>query len=236
MFNDRNLLVTGGTGSIGSSICDYFKKNGCEHIFSTTTNLNKIKPEQDYINFKEINLENIENTNLEELFDFDIDFLILNAGLNKDNIFLRMSLDDWKSVINVNLNSSFHLLKHFVKKMVKKRFGKIVFISSVVAHTGNPGQTNYTASKAAISGLVKSLALELSTRNITVNCVAPGFIRSNMTDMLNDDQKNAILERIPMKKLGDPADIAKAVGFLCSENANYITGQTLHVNGGLALI
>ncbi len=236
MFNDRNLLVTGGTGSIGSSICDYFKKNGCEHIFSTTTNLNKIKPEQDYINFKEINLENIENSNLEELFDFDIDFLILNAGLNKDNIFLRMSLDDWKSVINVNLNSSFHLLKHFVKKMVKKRFGKIVFISSVVAHTGNPGQTNYTASKAAISGLVKSLALELSTRNITVNCVAPGFIRSNMTDMLNDDQKNAILERIPMKKLGDPADIAKAVGFLCSENANYITGQTLHVNGGLALI
>ena len=147
-----------------------------------------------------------------------------------------MSLDDWKSVINVNLNSSFHLLKHFVKKMVKKRFGKIVFISSVVAHTGNSGQTNYTASKAAISGLVKSLALELSTRNITVNCVAPGFIRSNMTDMLNDDQKNAILERIPMKKLGDPADIAKAVGFLCSENANYITGQTLHVNGGLALI
>ncbi len=236
MFNDRNLLVTGGTGSIGSSICDYFKKNGCEHIFSTTTNLNKIKPEQDYINFKKINLENIENSNLEELFDFDIDFLILNAGLNKDNIFLRMSLDDWKSVINVNLNSSFHLLKHFVKKMVKKRFGKIVFISSVVAHTGNPGQTNYTASKAAISGLVKSLALELSTRNITVNCVAPGFIRSNMTDMLNDDQKNAILERIPMKKLGDPADIAKAVGFLCSENANYITGQTLHVNGGLALI
>ena len=236
MFKDRKLLVTGGAGSIGSSICNYFKDNGCEEIFSTTTNLNKVKPDQNYIKFKELNLDNIENSNLEDLFDFDIDFLILNAGLNKDNIFLRMSLDDWNSVINVNLNSSFHLLKHFVKKMVKKRFGRVVFISSVVAYTGNPGQVNYTASKSAISGLVKSLALELSTRNITVNSVAPGFIRSNMTDRLNDEQKNAILDRIPMKKLGDPNDIAKAVGFLCSENADYITGQTLHVNGGLALI
>ena len=236
MFKDRKLLVTGGAGSIGSSICNYFKDNGCEEIFSTTTNLNKVKPDQNYIKFKELNLDNIENSNLEDLFDFDIDFLILNAGLNKDNIFLRMSLDDWKSVINVNLNSSFHLLKHFVKKMVKKRFGRVVFISSVVAYTGNPGQVNYTASKSAISGLVKSLALELSTRNITVNSVAPGFISSNMTDKLNDEQKNAILDRIPMKKLGDPNDIAKAVGFLCSENADYITGQTLHVNGGLALI
>ena len=236
MFKDRKLLVTGGAGSIGSSICNYFKDNGCEEIFSTTTNLNKVKPDQNYINFKELNLDNIENSNLEDLFDFDIDFLILNAGLNKDNIFLRMSLEDWNSVINVNLNSSFHLLKHFVKKMVKRRFGRVVFISSVVAYTGNPGQVNYTASKSAISGLVKSLALELSTRNITVNSVAPGFISSNMTDRLNDEQKNAILDRIPMKKLGDPNDIAKAVGFLCSENADYITGQTLHVNGGLALI
>ena len=138
---------------------------------------------------------------MDELFDFDIDYLVLNAGLNKDNIFLRMSPDDWNNVINVNLNSSFYLLKHFTKKMVKKKFGRIIFISSVVAHTGNAGQVNYTASKAAISGMVKSLALELSTRNITVNSVAPGFIQSNMTDKLNDEQKNAILERIPMKNL-----------------------------------
>ena len=236
MFKDKKLLVTGGTGSIGSSICNYFNTNNCKEIYSTTTNINKIKSDQNYIKFKELDLNNIENYNLDEILDFDIDFLVLNAGLNKDNIFLRMSLDDWNSVINVNLNSSFHLLKHFTKKMVKNRFGRVVFISSVVAHTGNPGQANYTASKSAISGLVKSLALELSTRNITVNSVAPGFIKSNMTDKLNDDQKNTILERIPMKKLGDSADIAKAVGFLCSENANYITGQTLHVNGGLALI
>ena len=236
MFKERKLLVTGGTGSIGSSICNYFNNNGCKEIFSTTTNLNKVKPDQNYIKFKELNLRNVENVNLEELFNFDIDFLVLNAGLNKDNIFLRMSSDDWNSVINVNLNSSFHLLKHFVKKMIKRRFGRIVFISSVVAYTGNPGQVNYTASKSAISGIVKSLALELSTRNITVNSVAPGFIKSNMTEKLNDDQKNAILDRIPMKKLGNTNDIAKAVGFLCSENADYITGQTLHVNGGLALI
>ena len=236
MFKDKKLLVTGGTGSIGSSICSYFNNNGCKKIYSTTTNINKIKNDQKYIKFKELNLNNIENYNLEELFDFDIDYLVLNAGLNRDNIFLRMSEDDWKSVINVNLNSSFHLLKHFTKKMVKKKFGRVVFISSVVAHTGNPGQVNYTASKAAISGMVKSLALELSTRNITVNSVAPGFIQSNMTEKLNENQKNTILDRIPMKKLGDSIDIAKAVGFLCSENANYITGQTLHVNGGLALI
>jgi 3-oxoacyl-[acyl-carrier protein] reductase len=236
MFNDKKLLVTGGTGSIGNSICNYFNNNGCREIFSTTTNLNKVKSNQDYIKFKELNFDNIENLDLEEIFDFDVDFLVLNAGLNRDNIFLRMSSQDWNSVINVNLNSSFYLLKHFVRKMVKKRFGRVVFISSVVAHTGNPGQVNYTASKAAISGLVKSLALELSSRNITVNSVAPGFIESNMTDKLTDQQKNAILDRIPMKKLGDSVDVAKAVGFLCSDNADYITGQTLHVNGGLALI
>ena len=236
MFNDKKLLVTGGTGSIGSSICSYFNNMGCKEIHSTTTNLSKITGDQDFIKFKELNLNNIENSNLDEIFDIDIDFLVLNAGLNKDNIFLRMSSEDWTSVVNVNLNSSFHLLKHFVKKMVKKRFGRVVFISSVVAFTGNPGQVNYTASKAALSGLTKSLALELSSRNITVNSVAPGFIKSNMTDKLNNDQKNAILERIPMKRLGDSSEIAKAVGFLCSENADYITGQTLHVNGGLALI
>ena len=236
MFKDRKLLVTGGTGSIGGSICNYFNNNGCEEIYSTTTNLNKVKSFQEYIKFLELDLNNIEKLNLNEIFNFDIDYLVLNAGLNKDNIFLRMTSDDWNNVINVNLNSSFHLLKHFTKKMVKKRFGRVVFISSVVAHTGNPGQVNYTASKAAISGMVKSLALELSTRNITVNSVAPGFIQSNMTDKLNEEQKNTILAKIPMKKLGNSSDVAKAVGFLCSENASYITGQTLHVNGGLALI
>ena len=182
MFKDKKLLVTGGTGSIGSSICNYFYNNSCEEIYSTTTNMNKVKSEQDYIKFKELDLNNIESSNLDTLFDFDIDYLILNAGLNRDNIFLRMTSDDWNNVINVNLNSSFHLLKHFTKKMVKKRFGRVLFISSVVAHTGNPGQVNYTASKAAISGMVKSLALELSTRNITVNSVACLLYTSDAAD------------------------------------------------------
>ena len=236
MFKDKNLFVTGGTGSIGNYICHYFNNNGCEDIYASTTNLEKVNPNDKFINYKELNLSEISKNNLDELLDIDIDYLILNAGVTKDNIFLRMSAEDWNDVIDVNLNSSFYLLKHFIKKMVKKRFGRIVFISSVVAHTGNPGQVNYTASKAAISGIVKSLALELSSRNITVNSVAPGFIQSNMTDKLNEIQKNTILERIPMKKFGNPEDIAKTVGFLCSDNANYITGQTIHVNGGLALI
>tara|TARA_A100001011_G_scaffold288175_1_gene299198 strand:+ start:486 stop:1208 length:723 start_codon:yes stop_codon:yes gene_type:complete len=235
MFNNKKLFITGGAGSIGNSICHYFNNNGCKKIYSSTTNIKKINPDDKFINFKELNLSNISKINLDELLDIDIDYLILNAGVTKDNIFLRMTAEDWTNVINVNLNSSFYLLKHFIKKMIKKRFGKIVFISSVVAHTGNPGQTNYTASKAALSGIVKSLALELSSRNITVNSVAPGFIKSNMTDALNENQKKAILDRIPMNKLGNPEDIAKSVGFLCSDNANYITGQTIHVNGGLAL-
>ena len=236
MFENKKLFVTGGTGSIGNSICHYFNNNGCKDIYASTTNFNKINPEDKFINYKQLNLSSISQTNLDELLDIDLDYLILNAGVTKDNIFLRMSKEEWTDVIDINLNSSFYLLKHFIKKMIKKRFGRIVFISSIVAHTGNPGQVNYTASKAAISGIVKSLALELSSRNITVNSVAPGFIHSNMTEKLNDTQKTVILERIPMKKLGMPIDIAKSVGFLCSDNANYITGQTIHVNGGLALI
>ena len=236
MFENKKLFITGGTGSIGNSICHYFRDNGCGEIHASTTNLKKINPNDKFINYKQLNLSNISQVNFDKLLDIDADFLVLNAGLNKDNIFLRMSFEEWSDVIDVNLNSSFYLLKHFIKKMVKKRFGRIVFISSVVAYTGNPGQVNYTTSKAAISGMVKSLALELSTRNITVNSVAPGFIQSNMTENLNDIQKNTILDRIPMKKLGKPEDIAKSVGFLCSENASYITGQTIHVNGGLALI
>jgi len=236
MFENKKIFITGGTGSIGNSICNYFNDNGCKDIYASTTNLKKIDPNDNFINYKELNLSNISQTNLDKLLDIDVDYLILNAGVTKDNIFLRMSADQWADVIDINLNSSFYLLKHFVKKMIKKRFGRIVFISSVVAYTGNPGQTNYTTSKAAISGLVKSLALELSSRNITVNSVAPGFIESNMTNMLNESQKSSILEKIPMKKLGNPQDIAKSVGFLCSDSASYITGQTIHVNGGLALI
>ena len=167
---------------------------------------------------------------------FRSDVLVLNAGLNRDNLFLRMSDDEWNDVMDVNLNATFKLVKFFLKGMVKRRFGRIVFITSVVSFTGNPGQTNYTASKAALTGFCKSLSLEVASRNITVNCISPGFISSNMTEKLSDDQKNQILAKVPMKKLGNPSDIANTTSFLCSDNASYITGQTIHVNGGLALI
>ncbi len=138
--------------------------------------------------------------------------------------------------LDVNLNSTFKLVKFFLKGMIKRRFGRIIFITSVVSFTGNPGQTNYTASKSALTGLCKSLCLEVASRNITVNCIAPGFIASNMTDKLSEDQKSIILDKVTMKKLGNPSDIANTVNFLCSDKASYITGQTIHVNGGLALI
>ena len=156
MFENKKIFITGGTGSIGNAICQYFNKNKCSEIYASTTNLAKVKEDDSFISYKQLNLNDISKINLEEELDIDVDYLVLNAGVTKDNIFLRMSAEEWSNVIDVNLNSSFYLLKHFIKKMVKKRFGRIVFISSVVAHTGNPGQVNYTSSKAAISGMVKS--------------------------------------------------------------------------------
>ena len=236
MFNDRTAFVTGGTGSIGQAICNDFVKNKCSSIFSSTTNLDKAKNIDDQIKFINLDLKNITQDHLKENINFEPDFLILNAGLNRDNLFLRMSDDEWNDVMDVNLNATFKLVKFFLKGMVKRRFGRIVFITSVVSFTGNPGQTNYTASKAALTGFCKSLSLEVASRNITVNCISPGFISSNMTEKLSDEQKNQILTKVPMKKLGNPSDIANTASFLCSDNASYITGQTIHVNGGLALI
>ena len=236
MFSDKTAFVTGGTGSIGQAICSDFIENNCSNIFSSTTNLEKAKNIDDQIKFINLDLKNITQDHLKENINFEPDFLILNAGLNRDNLFLRMSDDEWNDVIDVNLNATFKLVKFFLKGMVKRRFGRIVFITSVVSFTGNPGQTNYTASKAALTGFCKSLSLEVASRNITVNCISPGFISSNMTEKLSDDQKNQILAKVPMKKLGNPSDIANTASFLCSDNASYITGQTIHVNGGLALI
>ena len=236
MFKDNTAFITGGTGSIGEAVCDDFIKNECLNVHASTTNLDKIKNLDQKINFINLDLKNISQDQLKENINFEPDFLILNAGLNKDNLFLRMSEEEWDDVIDVNLNSTFKLVKFFLKGMIKRRFGRIIFITSVVSFTGNPGQTNYTASKSALTGFCKSLSLEVASRNITVNCVAPGFIASNMTDKLSDDQKSLILDKVPMKKLGNPSDIANTVNFLCSDKASYITGQTIHVNGGLALI
>ena len=233
MFNEKKLFITGGTGSIGNSICHYFNNNGCSDIYASTTNLNKIDSNDSFIDFRKLNLSNISQLNLDEILNIDIDFLVLNAGVTKDNIFLRMSSEEWTDVIDINLNSSFYLLKHFVKKMIKKRFGRIVFISSVVAHTGNPGQVNYSSAKAGLSGFTKSLAKEVGSRGITVNSVAPGFIETDMTAYLDDNAKTKLIEDIPLKRLGSVQDISDLVVFLSSEDASYITGQTISVDGGL---
>ena len=165
-----------------------------------------------------------------------LDILVNNAGITRDGLFMRMKDEDWDKVIEVNLTSAFRLSRAAVKGMMKRRFGRIVSIPSIVGVTGNPGQGNYAASKAGMIGMSKSLAAEVASRGITVNCVAPGFIESPMTDALNDKQKEAILGQVPAGKLGQGADVASAVVYLASQEAQYVTGQTLHVNGGMAMI
>jgi 3-oxoacyl-[acyl-carrier protein] reductase len=165
-----------------------------------------------------------------------VDILVNNAGITKDGLFVRMSDEDWDNVIEVNLTSAFRLTRELTHPMMRRRFGRIINITSVVAVTGNPGQANYCASKAGMIGFTKSLAAEIATRNVTVNCVAPGFIESAMTGKLNDKQKEAIMGAIPMRRMGASAEIAAAVAYLASTEAGYVTGQTLHVNGGMAMI
>jgi 3-oxoacyl-[acyl-carrier protein] reductase len=165
-----------------------------------------------------------------------LDILVNNAGITRDGLAMRMKDEDWQSVLDVNLTSSFRLARAAMKLMMKKRWGRIVSITSVVGVTGNPGQANYVASKAGLIGLSKSLAQELASRNVTVNCVAPGFIATAMTEALNDKQKEMILAKIPAGRMGSSADIAAAILYLASEEAGYVTGQTLHVNGGMAMI
>jgi len=165
-----------------------------------------------------------------------IDILINNAGLTRDQLAVRMSDEDWQTVLDVNLTAAFRLSKACLRQMMKNRWGRIISITSVVAATGNPGQTNYAASKAGLTGMTKSLAQEVASRNITVNCVAPGFIATPMTDSLSDEQKEILTGRIPAGRLGEPGDVAGACVFLASDEASYVTGQTLHVNGGMAMI
>jgi 3-oxoacyl-[acyl-carrier protein] reductase len=165
-----------------------------------------------------------------------VDILVNNAGITKDGLFVRMSDDDWDAVLEVNLGAVFRLTRELTHPMMRRRFGRIVNVTSVVAVTGNPGQANYCASKAGMIGFSKSLAQEIASRNVTVNCVAPGFIESAMTGKLNDRQKEAIMGAIPMKRMGTGAEVASAVVYLASGEASYVTGQTLHVNGGMAMI
>ena len=238
----KNMLVTGATGGIGNSIVEIFHRNGF-NIIATGTNNEKLKKLSskytERLKAIKCDLSNEEDINslYEQANQYygTIDILINNAGITKDNVFLRMQKEQWNDVLDVNLNSNFIITKLAIKGMIKKRWGRIVNISSVVAKIGNPGQTNYVASKSAVEGFSRSLALEVASRNITVNCVAPGFIYTNILSSIEPKKLEQMSKNIPMGKIGDPADISNAVFFLCSEESSYITGQVIHVNGGLTM-
>jgi 3-oxoacyl-[acyl-carrier protein] reductase len=236
----KNALVTGATGGIGSEIAKALASQGAKVVLSSTKEekLQELAAEiGGDVKYVACNLS--DAAAVDALFDKaeelvgQIDILVCNAGITKDNLILRMKDDDFNHVLDVNLKSTFILNRNAIKKMMRRKYGRIINIASVVGVTGNPGQCNYVASKAGMIGMSKSLAQEVATRGITINCVAPGFIQSPMTDILNDAQREAILNKIPAGKMGESSDIAKAVAFLASEDAGYVTGHTLHVNGGM---
>ena len=238
-FKNKNILITGASGGIGSELVKKFVLLG-GNVLGTGTKTEKLDLlKKKYPNIKVKKFDIAEHSRIEEFIDNvslelgGLDILINNAGINMDNLSLRMKDDEWKKVIDINLTSTFFLSKHAIKKMLKNKFGRIVNITSVVGHTGNLGQANYSASKAGIIGMSKSLAMEYAKKNITVNCVAPGFIVSDMTINIAEKVKMYLTSRIPMGKLGTGEDVSNCVAFLSSEQASYITGETIHVNGGM---
>ncbi len=239
----KTALVTGASGGIGAAIARGLHAQGATVALSGTRAeaLEKLAGELgDRTHILPCNLS--DKDAVEKLVPGaeaamgQLDILVNNAGLTRDGLFMRMKDEDWDTVIAVNLTATFRLARAAVKGMMKRRWGRIVSITSIVGVTGNPGQGNYAASKAGMIGMSKSLAAEVASRGITVNCVAPGFIESPMTDALNEKQKEAILGQVPAGKLGQGADVASAVVYLASQEAQYVTGQTLHVNGGMAMI
>ncbi|WPY01227.1 3-oxoacyl-ACP reductase FabG [Candidatus Trichorickettsia mobilis] len=232
-------LVTGASGSIGGAIATTIHQLG-GHVIISGSNMTKLTTLGDSLKdrytIKACNLADVDECN-NLLHDIEqLDILVCNAGITQDTLAIKMTNEMFDAVIDLNLKASFILNREAIKKMIKARYGRIVNIASVVAVTGNPGQVNYCASKAGLIGMTKALALEVSTRGITVNAVAPGFIKSSMTDKLNDTQKDAIMQKIPLKTLGTADDVANAVAFLASKESRYITGQTIHVNGGMIMV
>ena len=238
----KKLLITGANGGIGEAVCNLLGDR--YEIFVLGRNKSKIKELCTKYRFIkgsficDLNNENQITEIIKEIDTNSIDFdiLINNAGITNDALFLRMDLEKWQRVIDTNLKANFLLTSALSKSMIKKKWGRIINITSVVGHTGNFGQSNYSASKAGIVGMSKSIALELAKRNITVNCIAPGFIETSMTAVLSESQRKSLIEKIPMGKIGSPSDVANCVEFLISEKSEYVTGQTLHVNGGLAML
>ncbi len=244
MFDLKNkkVIVTGATGGIGDAIVNRFVDQEAK-VLATGTNIEKLKllkDKHDKIYTSRFDISNHEEIekfveHSSEILEGGPDILINNAGVTRDNLSLRMSFNEWKKVIDINLNSTFLLCKFSLKKMIKNKYGKIVNITSVVGHTGNVGQANYAASKSGIIGLSKSLALEYAKKNININCVSPGFIETKMTDKIDQKFKDIIISKIPSNRLGTPDDVANVTAFLSSDLANYITGETIHVNGGMYL-
>ena len=238
-FKNKNILITGASGGIGNELVRKFVSLG-GNVLGSGTKVEKLDLlKKRYPNIKVKRFDMTEHQRVEEFIDNvflelgGLDILINNAGTNMDNLSLRMKDDEWKKVIDINLTSTFLLSKYAIKKMLKNKYGRIVNITSVVGHTGNSGQSNYAASKAGIIGMSKSLAIEYAKKNITVNCVSPGFIVSDMTMNIADKVKLYLTSRIPMGKLGTGEDVSNCVAFLSSEQASYVTGETVHVNGGM---
>ena len=239
-LKNKNIIVTGASGGIGGSIIKKFYDYG-SNILATGTRVEKL--EELKSKFKNLKILKFDISQTDKIENFienatselggNLDCIVNNAGITKDNLAIRMSIEDWKKVLDINLTSTFLMSKFAIKKMLKNKSGKIINITSIVGHTGNLGQSNYTASKAGIIAMSKSLSVEYAKKNININCISPGFIKTAMTDKIDEKIKDILLSKIPSARLGEPDDIANAVLFLASNLSDYINGETLHVNGGM---
>ena len=241
-LKNKNIIVTGASGGIGNSIVEKLNISGA-NVLATGTREEKLKElKSKFNNIKTLKFDISNHDKIEEFIENathelggSLDCIVNNAGITKDNLTIRMNIEEWSKVIDINLTSTFLMSKYSIKKMLKNKSGKIINITSVVGHTGNVGQANYTASKAGIVAMSKSLSIEYAKKNINVNCISPGFISTAMTDKIDEKFKESIISKIPASRLGKPEDVANAVLFLASSNSDYINGETIHVNGGLYL-
>jgi len=238
-LENKNIIVTGATGGIGNSIIEKLSNCGA-NILASGTRIEKLEElKSKFTNIKILKFDISQSEKIEEFIEKaskelgGLDCIVNNAGVAQDNLAIRMNINEWKKVIDINLTSTFLMNKFSIKKMLKNKKGKIINITSVVAHTGNLGQANYTASKAGIIAMSKSLAIEYAKKNININCISPGFIKTAMTDKIDDKFRDIIISKIPSARLGKPEDVANAVLFLASTQSDYINGETLHVNGGM---